>query len=225
MNPYIQSITIGIPSDMVHSNRAYLSNLFKENQWGNYYKYGNYSYFLINSYSFNPFDSIFNQITPIFNILKYYGILSLYFLYDKMKLHEIKLRFDIPVPGLIFCKTGYFNKVDDNTYRSNDYRQKKDQNDWSKGIQQSFLTVTQYEDAGSTVLFTFSGKYIRRIPFQFITISYQEIVDHLCSLASIYLTQVTNPDGFKISEGYLLLSNQYFQRVINDANWFRGALL
>jgi len=219
-DPYIQSVTISTPSDMVYYDRTTLSNLFIQNQWGDYYKYGNNSYLLINMYDFNLYGSIFNQITQFLSFLCHQGFLLLSFPDDGIKLYEIKLRFDIPIPGLIFCKTGYFNKVNDNTYRSNDYRQKKDKNDWSKGIQQSFLTVTQYENIGSTVIFTFSGKYIRRIPFELLTLGYKEVIDHLCYLAGIYLTQATNPNGFKISRGYLQLSNPYFQRLLNDANWF-----
>jgi CxxC motif-containing protein len=132
------------------------------------------------------------------------------------------MRFDIDIPGCIFCKTGCFLKVDENTYRSNDYRKKKEinNNNWSKGIQQSFVTVTQYENFESSVLFTFSGKYAKHIPFEFITLSYEELINNLCSLASIYLTQATNPEGLKISRGYVPFYNEYFQKIITNANWF-----
>jgi len=219
-DPYIQSITISIPSEMIYYDRRTLSNHFKINQWGDYCKYGNNSYLLINPNSLNLSGSILDQIAHFFSILNNHGILSSSFSYDEIKLHEIKLRFDISIPGLIFCKTGNFYKVNENTYRSNDYYQKKDKNGWSKGIQQSFLTVTQYENVGSSVVFAFSGKFIRRIPFKLLALSYKEIIDHLCHLAGIYLTQATDPNSFKISRGYLQFSNHYFQRLIKDANWF-----
>jgi len=139
------------------------------------------------------------------------------------------MRFDIEIPGCVFCKTGYFLKVDKSTYRSNDTRKilrinkrPKDRqlNKSSKGRQQSLLTVTQYENLESTVIFTFSGKYVKHIPFEFINSNYEELINDLCSLASIYLTQATNPEGFKIARGYFPFCNEYFQKVITDANWF-----
>ena len=217
-NPYIQSITISIPSDMVSDSRSHLSSLFKANYWGNYFKYGNTSLILINLYTSCP---IFTQINQFIAFLKRDGILSMSLSFNQIKIHEIKMRFDIEIPGCIFCKTGYFLKVDKNTYRSNDTRKiirKKD--NWSKGRQQSFLTVTQYEDHRSTIIFTFSGKYAKNIPFEFLNSTYEELINNLCSLAGIYLTQATNPEGFKISRGYLPFCNEYFQKIITDANWF-----
>jgi len=219
-DPYIQSVTISIPSNIVYDDRKTLSNLFNTNQWGDYCKYGDISYLLINLYNSNIYGSIFNQITNFLSILCQQGILLSSFPDEGIRLHEIRLRFDISISGLIFCKTGYFNKVDKTTYRSNDYRQKKDKNGWSKGIQQSFLTVTHYENIGSTVVFAFSGKYIKHIPIELLTLSYRKIIDNLCYLASIYLTQATDPNGFKIARGYLQFSNPYFQRILNNANWF-----
>jgi len=74
-NPYIQSITISIPSDMVSDSRSHLSSLFKANYWGNYFKYGNTSLILINLYT--SYSSIFSQINQFIAFLKRNDILSM----------------------------------------------------------------------------------------------------------------------------------------------------
>lgn len=221
-NPTIQSITISIPSDMIYYSRSCLSKLFRANQWGDYFKYGNTSLLLINLNNFTPFGSIFDKVAQFIFFLKSNNIMSLFFPFDKINIFEIKLQFDILIPGCIFCKTGYFNKVAEDTYMSGDYWQNKgiNKDKPSKGRQYSFLTVTQYENIGSSVLFTFSGRYVKHIPFNFITLNYNEMIDHLCSLASVYLTHATAPNGFVISRGYFPFVNKHFQKVLNDANWF-----
>ena len=226
-DPYIQSITISFPSCFVNGERSYLSSLFKNNKWGNYFKYGNFSYILIDSKIFTQSNNILSKITPFLHYLQRSGIISPEFTLDNAKIHEIKLRFDIDIPGCVFCGTGYFLKVDNITYRSNDTRQKirknKDpnKNDWSKGRQQSFLTVKQYNKKGSSVILTFSGKYAKQIPTSYLYLDNNDLIDKLCSLGSVYLTQATNPQGFKIARGYVSLLHGRFHQMLKDANWFK----
>ncbi|MDR1224619.1 MAG: hypothetical protein LBL07_17335 [Tannerella sp.] len=151
---------------------------------------------------------------------------------NQLRVHEIKLRFDIAIPGSIFCKTGGFLKVNNNTYRSNDTRKFKRrarastkyesyEEMESKGRQQSFVTVIQYEE-GSSVIFSFSGKYREHIPFNYFTLPNNDLIQRLCSFAGIYLTHATNPGNFKVSWGYVPMFPKEFQSILKEANWFNG---
>lgn len=229
-NPYIQSITISLPANMVYGNAKYLNFLFKSRKWGTYLKYGPRSLILINTTSFTFFNSMWDIIVSFFSMLQNFGILSPGFSQNYLQIHEIKLRFDIAIPGAIFCKTGGFLKVDNNTYRSNDTRklqrrarmpQNSGDDKESKGIQRSFVTVIQYEE-GSSVILSFSGKYRKHIPFDFLALPNNELIQRLCSFAAIYLTHATNPEIFKIAPGYIPMLPKEFQSMLKEANWLNN---
>jgi hypothetical protein len=160
------------------------------------------------------------QIVPFLCYLRNCGILSLVLALPHINLYEIKLRFDIEIPGGIFCKTSGFRKVNDVTYLSSDYR-KKMREEGSKGIQHSFITVIQYEQ-GSTIILSFSGKYIEHISLQFLLIPYNDLIQRLCSFGSIYLTHATNPGEFKIARGYVPFLSGEFKSMLRNANWFNN---
>jgi hypothetical protein len=227
--PYIQSVTINVPSHMVYGRPKYLKELFKAARWGNYFQYGYSSLILVDLRYFCPSCSVFDQIAPFFRFLQGNGVLSPFLDVGHITIHEIKLRFDIDVVGALFCKTGSFLKVDDVTYRSNDTRKltrkslMDDSKEWSKGRQMSFITVIQ-RDNGCSVIFSFSGKYRRHIPVNFLCLSNMELIQRLCSIGSVYLTQVSNPESFKISEGYKLMLPKQFQSMLNNANWNKDTI-
>jgi hypothetical protein len=228
-NPEIQSITITVPSCLVNGSREYLSDLFKRNNWGNYFKYGYYSLILIDLKNFSPwYPSIINLITNFIYFLQINSILSPQLSYQNIGIHEINLSFYIDFPEAIFCNTNYFYKVDDITYRSNDTRQYlrrnkySDEENCSKGRQRSFLTVKQYNEIGTTMVFDFSGKYAKHIPFYFLTLNYDELIQKLCTLGSIYLTHATCPNGLKVAKGYIPFLPESLQTILNHANWFNG---
>jgi hypothetical protein len=151
---------------------------------------------------------------------------------DQLRVHEIKLRFDIAIPGSIFCKTGRFLKVNENTYRSDDTRKYKrrartpqkyesHKKMKSKGRQQSFVTVIQYRES-SSVIFSFSGKYRAHIPFNYLSLSNNDLIQRLCSFAGVYLTRATNPGSFKVAPGYVPMFPKEFQSILKEANWSNG---
>jgi hypothetical protein len=222
--PYIQSVTLNVPSDMVSGRPKDLKALFKTQCWGNYFQYGYYSLIMIDLRYFNPSYSIFNQITPFFGSLQSQGILSPHLNVNHLKLHEIKLRFDLDIAGGIFCKTGEFLKVDNATYRSNDAKKitrksPYDNNqEWSKGRQISFVTVVQHDDSSSVIL-SFSGKYRKHISLDILNLEDDELIRRLCSIGSIYLSHAANPESFKVARGYKMFFPQEFQKMLNDANW------
>jgi hypothetical protein len=69
------------------------------------------------------------------------------------------------------------------------------------------------------VIFSFSGKYLKHIPFDFLMRNNNDLIQRLCSIGSIYLTQSANPESFQIARGYKMLFPQEFQKMLNDANW------
>jgi len=138
-----------------------------------------------------------------------------------VRIHEINLLFDIPIPNAIFCKTDGFRKINANTYRSIDYHQYKRNNEESKGIQQSFLTIN-HNEYGSSVKLSFSGRYCEHIPLNSLMLNFDTFIDRLMSLGSIYLTQATNPDSFIIARGYVPFLPKQFNSMLNNANWFNG---
>jgi hypothetical protein len=209
---------------MVSGRAKDLKSLFKRQHWGNYFQYGYHSLVMIDLRYFTPSYSVLGQISPFLGFLQGRGILSPLLTVNHLKIHEIKLRFDIDIPGGIFCKTGEFLKVDDVTYRSDDTRKitrKKpysDNREWSKGRQMSFVNVIQHNN-GSSVIFSFSGKYRKHISFEFLMLNKNELIQRLCSIGSIYLTHATNPESFQIARGYKMFFPQEFQKMLNDANW------
>jgi hypothetical protein len=198
--------------------RAY----FTTQNLGKYIRRGDTALIMIDMVGLNPAYPIWGYITQYLTTLQWRGIISRNLTSSQLGIHEINLRFDIEIPGAIFCKTAGFRKVNDNTYRSTDYHQYRRQNGFfseSKGIQQSFVTVIQYE-AGSSVILSFSGKYHAHIPVDFLQINYDAFIKRLISLGSIYLTQATNPDYFNIGKGFFPFFPKSFQSMLNDANWF-----
>jgi hypothetical protein len=142
-------------------------------------------------------------------------------------IHEIKLRFDIDIPGVIFCRTEKFLKIKGDMYRSDDthkYLRKSGYDDKkeSKGRQMSFVTVIQRE-AGSSVILSFSGKYRAHISPDLLYHDNDELIQCLCSFGSIYLTQATDPKVFEIARGYIPFLPEIFYSMLKDANWFDGS--
>jgi predicted DNA-binding transcriptional regulator AlpA len=230
--PYIQSVTISLPAEMICGDAKYLNYLFKSNNWGTYLKYGYTSLILINTTPFGYDYSMWSTIESFFTLLQRQGILSRFLVMDQLRIHEIKLRFDIAIPGSIFCKTGGFLKVNNNTYRSNDTRKFKRRARTpqeyesysemeSKGRQQSFVTVIQYGE-GSSVIFSFSGKYRKHISFDYLSLPKDDLIQRLCLFAGVYLTHATNPGNFKVAPGYVPMFPKEFQFILKEANWFSG---
>jgi hypothetical protein len=195
---------------MVFGIAKYLNSLFKEQEWGIYLKYGDTSLILIKINDFTAYCPIWNKIAEFFSMLQYRRIIS--------------------PPGIIFCKTGRFLKVNKTTYRSDDTRKLKrkiripqNEEDYgrleSKGRQQSFVTVIQYEE-GSSVILSFSGKYREHILLDFLMLHNNDLIQRLCSLASVYLTHATSPEVFKIAPGYIPFLPLEFQSMLKEANWF-----
>jgi hypothetical protein len=223
-SPYIQSIIISLPVSMVNGETRNLRAYFKSQGSIRYYRYGDTALIEINTSEFDPMRScsLLELIMQHFLMLKSYNIISPGLEISNLRIHEIKLRFDISIPQAIFCHTSGFRKINEKKYRSNDYRQYKRQNDSfseSKGIQQSFVTV-EHHDNGSSVVFSFSGRYREHIPFYSLNTPFYSFITHLLSLGSIYLTQIVNPENFKIAKGYVPFLPKEFYHMLNNANWF-----
>jgi hypothetical protein len=162
------------------------------------------------------------------------GILSAELTLNAIKVHEVKLRFEINFPNVIFCKTGRFLKdAKTNTYYSDDNRQKmrktKDRFSGeggclleSKGRQFSFLSVSQYE-GGCSVTLNFSGNYIKNIELAHLTWGNEKLIDWLCALGGIYLPKVTDTAVFRISLGFLPFIPVKLQTLLSYANFIGGA--
>ena len=221
-NPYIQSITLSLPAYMVNGDSRSLREYFKSNNFGRYYKYCNTSLFLIEliSYDENYKYSIWSLVYQYLSTLKNDCVLSPEFSIEKVGIHEIRLRFDIPIPNAIFCNTEGFIKSNENTYHSRDYyvflRKNK-----SKGIQQSFLTVNHF-NFGSSVLMVFSKKYLKYFINDLLKYGFTEFKEILLSFGSIYITQATNPNYFRIANGYVPFLPKPFYSILSNANWFNG---
>ena len=221
--PYIQSIIISLPANMTNGVTKELREYFISRNMGKYYRYGDTVLIFIDVtgfYLYHPY-SLWDIVTQHLSMLQNCGVISRELSAHQVQTHEIKLRFDIPIPNAIFCKTDGFRKINANTYRSTDYRQYKRKNEESKGIQQSFLTVIHYESSSSVIL-SFSGRYCEHIPPDSLLLSFDMLNNYLISLGSIYLTQVTSPAYFKVARGYVPFLPIQFQSMLNNANWFNG---
>lgn len=222
-NAYIQSVTITIPHSYITQNNITVKNFVTSNKLGNYIYYGCFAIFNINIGVSISHNSVWDNILSFLDNLKYNAMVYPFLPVELIRLKEIKLCFDIPVPGSIFCSTHGFRKVG-NIFRSNDYRQsirnKGRENAMSKGIQSSFVSVYQYEN-GSRIILNYSGKYKRYISIDFLYFNPLILVKHLISMGSVYLTQAVNPDHFRIAEGAVKYLPLDFQDLLNGANWYK----
>jgi hypothetical protein len=193
------------------------------NNFGNYHYYGYLALFEINTSVFNISISVWDNILLFLENLKLERIVSPSLPIELIRLNEIQLCFEIPVPGAIFCNTHGFRKVG-NVFRSTDYhkflRNKGLENEMSKGIQRSFISVQQFE-CGSNVILTYSGKYRRHISIDLLKLNPVILIKHLISMGSVYLTRATNPECLKISEGAIRYLPPDFQELLNGANWYK----
>jgi hypothetical protein len=212
---------------MVYGNAKQLNQYCKTQNWGTYLQHGNSSLFFINTGGFSPDFPLWTHLTSFLSMLQTMGIISsgLDMRYQ-VTIHEIKLRFDIEIPGAIFCKTGRFLKLSDTVYRSDDTRKYLRKSGYydekeSKGIQQSFVTVIQRREDSSVIL-AFSGKYRKHISPEFLCLSNEELIHCLCKLGSVYLTQATDPEAFIIARGYVKYLPVRFRSLLKDANWYDG---
>jgi hypothetical protein len=211
---------------MMNGETKLLRDYFSSQFPGRYYRYGSTSLIEINTagFAFADSDSIWKIIVYYLSTLQNYDILSLELQPQHLRIHEIKMRFDIPIPEAIFCKTAGFRKIDESTYRSIDYRQNRRYNDFtseSKGIQQSFLTVIQNHDSSSVIL-AFSGRYREYLSPDCLKLRYDTLIERLIAIGSIYLTQATNPAFFKVARGYEPFLPAQFHSMLTSANWFNG---
>jgi hypothetical protein len=224
-NAYIRSVTITIPHLYIAKNNMEIKNFISSNNLGNYLYYGNHALFEISTGTFNNLYSVWDNILSFINNLQYHAMLVFPSLpIELIKLKEIQLCFEIPVPEAIFCNThGGFRKVE-NIFRSTDYHQFRRntgcENEMSKGIQRSFISVYQFKD-GSHVILTYSGKYKRYISNDFLKLNPLELVKCLILMGSVYLTHATNPEYLKISEGAIKYLPLDFQNLLNGANWYK----
>jgi hypothetical protein len=233
---YIQSITLSIPSQYVNWPAKPLFELFQYWRCGTYRQYGHTSLFMIYTWNINKIYPILMYVENYFYMLRSKGILSSYLLYKDIKLHEIKLKFDIFIPNAIFCKVGRFIKdATKNTYYSDDYKQiirklrMASFNDEyiekyeSKGCNYSFLSVIQHV-IGCSVVFNFSGKYIKYIGLNHLFLPLNDLLNWLCTLCSEYLNKVTDLESFKVSMGLFPFFPKHFQDILTNAN-FKGGVL
>jgi hypothetical protein len=222
-NAYIRSVVITIPRLYVTKNNMDVENFISKNGLGNYLYYGHLSLFDINMVIFNNFISVWDNILLFLDNLKFEKIVSPSLPAELIKLNEIQLCFEIPVPGAIFCNTHGFRMVG-NIFRSTDYHQflrnKGLENEMSKGIQRSFISVHQFTH-GSRIILTYSGRYKKHISIDFLKLNPAMLVRHLISMGGIYLTQATNPEYLKISEGAIRYLPLDFQELLNAANWYK----
>jgi hypothetical protein len=220
---YIRSVTITIPCLYVTGNNMDVKAFISTNNLGNYLYYGNSALFEINAGVFNNYYSLWDNILLFLDNLRSQMMVYPSLPVELIELKEIQVCFDIPVPGAIFCSTHGFRKVE-NTFRSNDYRQfirnKGRENEMSKGIQRSFVSVCQLE-YGSRVILTYSGKYKRYISLDLLKLNPLILVKRLISMGSVYLTQAVNPECLKISEGAIKYLPSDFQSLLNGANWHK----
>jgi hypothetical protein len=197
-------------------------NLILTNGLGNYIYYGHLALFEINI-DVNNYTSVWDNILSFLYYLKRMTIVLPSSPIELIKLNEIQLCFEIPVPGAIFCNTHGFRKAE-NIFRSNDYHQfirnKGLENEMSKGIQRSFISVYQFTH-GSSIILTYSGKYKKHISVDFLKLNPVILVKRLISIGSVYLTQATNPEYLKISEGAIRYLPPDFQELLNNANWYK----
>jgi hypothetical protein len=221
--PYIQSLIVSFPACMVYGETKYLRAYFKSQNLGQYFRYGDTALISIEIANFN-YTSLWELIRQLFLILQNQHIISLELTVQLLKIHEIKLRFDIPIPGAIFCRTSGFRKINENIYCSNEYHQnirRKEFYSESKGIQRSFITVINY-DWGSSVILSFSGRYREHVSMDFLLLGYNAFTERLVAFGSVYLTQATRPNDFRISRGYVPFLPDSFHSLLNNANWFNN---
>jgi hypothetical protein len=222
-NTYIQSVTITIPRFYISQNNITVKNFIASNKLGNYIYYGHFAIFNINIGISISHNSVWDNILSFLDNLRCNTMVSPLLPVELIKLKEIKLCFEIPVPGAIFCSTRGFRKVG-NIFRSNDYRQfirnKGLENEMSKGIQSSFVSVYQCKN-GSRVILNYSGKYKRYISIGFLYLNPLILVKHLISIGGVYLTQAVNPEHFRIAEGTVKYLPLDFQDLLNGANWYK----
>jgi hypothetical protein len=222
-NAYIRSVVITIPRLCVNENNPEVKNFIVTNGLGNYLYYGHLALFEINTGVFNNSISVWDNILLFLNNLKYAMIVSSSLPIELVKLNEIQLCFEIPVPGAIFCSTQGFRKVG-NIFRSTDYHQfsrnKGLENEMSKGIQRSFISVHRFPH-GNRVILTYSGKYKKHISIDLLKLYPERLIKHLISMGSVYLTQASNPEHLKVSEGAIRYLPLDFQELLNGANWYK----
>jgi hypothetical protein len=222
-NAYIRSVTITIPHFYIDENNMDVKNFISSNNLGNYLYYGNHALFEIGAGVINNSYSVWDNILFFLDHLLYNEMVYPPLPVELIKLKEIQLCFDIPVPEAIFCDTDGFRKVE-NTFRSTDFHQFKRnkgcEDEMSKGIQRSFISVYQFTNS-SRVILTYSGKYKRYISIDFLKLNPLILIKHLISMGSVYLTRATNPEYLKISEGAIKYLPLDFQSLLNGANWYK----
>jgi hypothetical protein len=222
-NAYIPSVTITVPRLYVSKCNTGVKYFIVSNNLGNYFYYGRFALFKINMGVFDNSIPVWDNIWLFLNYLRYQTIVSPLLPDESIRLDEIRLCFEIPVPGAIFCNTRRFRKIG-NIFKSTDYHQflrnKGLKNAMSKGIQRSFISVHQFE-CGSNVILTYSGKYRRHISIDLLKLNPVILIKHLISMGSVYLTRATNPECLKISEGAIRYLPPDFQELLNGANWYK----
>ena len=223
-NAIIQSISITLPDNLIQRETKELRNAFKAEALGRFFKYGNTVICQIFTDRFNPVVSMKQNINDYILFLYDNNYIAGIPRMGQIGLHEIQLRFDIDMPEAIFCRPGGFWESEPTEYRvfhSNDYRQMRRETfggTESKGRQRSFITVEICRMSSRVFLF-FSGKYLDKIPLDILDYTVYEMKDRLLTIGSIYLTQATNPEDFKISKGSELFLPNDFRTLLENANW------
>jgi hypothetical protein len=120
-NTYIQSVTITIPRFYISQNNIAVKNFIVSNKLGNYIYYGCFAIFNINISVSISHNSVWDNILSFIDNLRYNMMVYPFLPVELIRLKEVKLCFEIPVPGAIFCSTRGFRKAG-NIFRSNDYR-------------------------------------------------------------------------------------------------------
>jgi hypothetical protein len=218
-------VSILLDSKYVNGITSILRDLFKQNHLGRYYRYSAVSIIKYEADFFVDSVTIWTALLNRISDLKKRGIISIHMKDEDIKLHEIELEFDLPYPGLVFCEMEGFRKVNEDTFCSLDYNpnKRKDPSRGSKGMQRSFITVSNH-DFGLKLLLCFSRKYKLHISIDDLMKSKQDLLEYLQNFASIYLTQATTPKYFSVAKGYIPFieksTQTSFLDMLNKANWF-----
>jgi len=222
----IESVEISFPSQYVIGVTNDLRHYFRTKKIGKYLKFVQTSIIKYGSEFFNDSETIGDTIQNLLTGLQDSNIVRLDFNMKEIRLHKITLQFSLPYPELIFCDMRGFRKQGrtSNTFASLDFKQnsRPKKKDGSKGKQYSFIQVINTQDM-ALVKLCFSRRYINHIAMSNLFMDTENLIQYLLKLGSVYITQVTCPEYFRVTEGYFpyfLPEHKIFIVFLNSACWF-----
>lgn len=220
----IESVEIAFPSQYVIGVTNDLRHYFRAKNIGKYLKFVQTSTINYGKEFFNDSETIGDTIQNLLTGLKNNHIIQIGLNMNEIRLHKITLQFSLPYQKLIFCDMRGFRKINKNTYASLDYRQniRPNKKRGSKGKQYSFIHVINHQDKVLLKL-CFSRKYIQHITISNLFMDTGNLIQYLLKLGSVYITQATCPEYFRVTEGYFpyfLPEHQSFIDFLHSACWF-----